>query len=113
MLCVSNVRTVSDGTVVIAMTSAAHKREAREDRISLRATASQRRMLEQAAEATGKTLTAFVLDAASVEAQRALTDRRLFLLDDASWARFVEALDRPAVAKPRLRRLLHTPSVLG
>ena len=95
------------------MTSSAHKREARGDRISVRATASQRRMLEQAAEATGKTLTSFVLDAASIEAQRALTDRRLFLLDDAGWAKFSEALDRPAVAKPRLRRLLRTPGVLG
>ena len=70
-------------------------------------------MLEQAAEATGKTLTSFVLDAASIEAQRALTDRRLFLLDDVNWARFSEALDRPVVAKPRLRRLLRTPDVLG
>lgn len=94
------------------MTSPARKSEGREDRISLRATPSQRRVLEQAAEATGKTLTSFILDAASIEAQRALADRRVFLLDDEQWARFVEALDRPAHPGPRLRRLLTEPSIL-
>ncbi len=88
-------------------------KESREGRISLRATPSQRRMLEQAAEAAGKTLTAFVLDAAALEAQRALLDRRFFVLDDAQWARFIEALDEPVTERPRLRRLLNTPGVLG
>lgn len=87
-------------------------REPREGRISLRATPSQRRMLEQAAEASGKTLTAFVLDAASLEAQRALLDRRFFALDEGAWARFVQALDEPVTERPRLRRLLTTPSIL-
>ncbi len=88
-------------------------KESREDRISLRATPSQRRMLEQAAEAAGKTLTAFVLDAAALEAQRALLDRRFFALDEAEWARFIEALDEPVTERPRLRRLLNTPGILG
>lgn len=91
------------------MTSAARK----ETTLTFRATVNQRELLELAAEATGKTLTAFVLDAASVEAQRALIDRRIFRLDDAHWALFTEALDRPTVEKPRLRDLLHTPGALG
>ena len=94
------------------MTSTTPRRETREDRISVRATPTQRRVLEKAAEATGKTLTSFVLDAASTEAQRALADRRLFMLDDAQWTRFTDALERPSIEKPRLRRLLTTPSVL-
>lgn len=87
-------------------------REGKEERISVRATASQRQALKQAAEATGKTLTAFVLDAACVEAERALLDRRLFQLDAAQWNRFATILDRPVAKKPRLRRLLTTPGVL-
>lgn len=91
---------------------AAPAREGREERIYVRATASQRQALEQAAEATGKTLTAFVLDAACIEAERALIDRRLFQLDDAQWSRFTTVLERPVAKQPRLRRLLTTPGVL-
>lgn len=66
-------------------------------------------MLQQAADATGKSLTSFVLDAARLEAERALVDRRLFLVDDTTWERFTDALDRPIVEKPRLRELLKAP----
>jgi uncharacterized protein (DUF1778 family) len=86
--------------------------EQRDARISLRATARQRHVIEQAAEACGKSLTAFLLDAGYTEAQRTLADRRLFLLDDERWEQFVAALDRPVSDKPRLRELLRTPGVL-
>lgn len=78
----------------------------RVERFSIRATPRQRRIIEQAAEASGKSVTAFLLDAASLEAQRTLADRRLFTLDAQRWRRFEEALERPVVEKPRLRRLL-------
>ena len=87
-------------------------RQAREERVYFRATSRQRRIIEQAAEATGKTVTSFVLQAACLEAERALVDRRLFLLDEDAWERFTEALDRPAQDRPRLRELLRTPGVL-
>ncbi len=95
-----------------ATAAPAPAREGREERIYVRATASQRQALEQAAEATGKTLTAFVLDAACIEAERALIDRRLFQMDDAQWNRFTTILERPVAKKPRLRRLLTTRGVL-
>jgi len=41
-----------------------------------------------------------------------LADQRRFLLDTDQWNAFVDALDRPAQVKPRLRRLLEEPSVL-
>lgn len=94
------------------MAQQAFGQEARGERLSIRATGQQRQLLEQAAEAAGKTLTAFVLDASSVEAQRMLADRRVFVLDEASWEQFDAALQRPAVDKPQLRELLETPSVL-
>lgn len=96
------------------MTSpAARKRsEARVERLELRASPSQTSAIRQAAAATAKTVTAFVLDAATIEAQRALADRRLFRLDPDRWERFVHALDRPVKAKPRLRKLMRRPGVL-
>jgi len=80
--------------------------------VELRASTRQTTVIKQAAEATGKTVTAFVLDAAYLEAQRALTDRRLFLLDSKDWTRFTHALDRPARSRPRLRKLMEMPSIL-
>jgi len=64
-----------------------------------------------AAETKAKPLSAFVLDAAEAEAQRVLSERTIFALDAERWARFNEALDRPAMDKPRLRALLAAPSV--
>lgn len=87
------------------------KREARVDRLALRASPRQTAVIRQAADATGKTVTSFVLDAAYMEAQRALADRRLFRLDAQRWQRFVKALDQPVKERPRLRRLLQTPRV--
>jgi uncharacterized protein (DUF1778 family) len=55
------------------------------------------------------TLTSFILEAAGREAERALVDRRLFLIDEARWDAFAEALDRPTEEKPRLRSLLKNP----
>jgi uncharacterized protein (DUF1778 family) len=80
--------------------------------VELRASSRQTTVIKQAAEAMGKTVTAFMLDAAYLEAQRALADRRLFLLDPKDWARFTRALDRPAKSRPRLRKLIEQPSIL-
>jgi uncharacterized protein (DUF1778 family) len=90
----------------------AQSKEARVERLELRVSARQANVIRQAAGATSKTVTAFVLDAAYVEAQRALADRRMFRLDAERWERFVAALDRPVVEKPRLRRLLREPGIV-
>jgi uncharacterized protein (DUF1778 family) len=96
------------------MTSPAAKkrRDAKVERLELRASPSQTSVIRQAAAATAKTVTAFVLDAATIEAQRAIADRRLFHLDPDRWERFVNALDRPVKEKLRLRKLMRRPSVL-
>lgn len=57
-------------------------------------------------------MTEFVLDSACSTAEQILADRRQFVVDDAAWARFMEALDRPPTTKRRLQELLETPSVL-
>ena len=94
------------------MTSPARSSEPKAARLAIRASARQDRIIRQAAEATGKTVTSFVLDAAYTEAQRSLADRSLFRLDEPQWKRFTDALERPTVKKPRLRKLLRTPGVL-
>jgi uncharacterized protein (DUF1778 family) len=46
-------------------------------------------------------------------ANQALADRRHFVLGDDQWQAFQQALDRPVQAKPRLKKLLSEPGVLG
>ena len=80
--------------------------DAKVERVELRASSRQTSVIRQAADATGKTVSAFVLDAAYLEAQRALADRRLFRLDPERWDQFVKALDHPARPTPRLAKLM-------
>jgi len=90
--------------------AAKSRREAKVERLELRTSPRQAEVIRQAAAVTDKTVTAFVLDAATLEAQRALADRRFFRLDKAHWQRFVSALDRPTKVKPRLRELMRRSS---
>ena len=67
-------------------------------------------LVRQAAETADKTLTDFVLEAAVLEAERVLADRRHFELAPKDWARLVEILDRPPRENPGLKRLFSRPS---
>jgi uncharacterized protein (DUF1778 family) len=82
----------------------------RETRFNLRASARQDALIRLAAQATNKTVTAFILDSASSAAEQVLADRRWFMLDDSAWAAFDDLLERPAVIKPRLAELLSEES---
>lgn len=87
-------------------------KSSREARLNLRVGARQNELIRLAAQATHKTVTAFVLDSASTAAEQVLADRRWFMLDDEAWAAFQDALERPAVLKPRLADLLSEESDL-
>lgn len=82
----------------------------RDARITMRATARQRALIQQAAEALDTSVTDFVLESASIAAERVLADRRWFILSSQDWADVQVLLDRPARAKPRLAALLNEPS---
>jgi uncharacterized protein (DUF1778 family) len=82
------------------------------ERIALRASARERELLYQASRVRETTLSEFVLGAATSEAQSVLADRTRFELPPEAWHSFVDALDRPPTAKPRLRRLLTEPSAV-
>ena len=91
-------------------------KELKDKRLYLRVSPRQREVISEAAEAIDKDVSSFVLDAVMLDAQRVLADRRLFSIDDQRWAAFLEAIDRPVESlahKPRLKKLIERPSVLG
>jgi len=69
------------------------------------------RLIRQAAEASQRTLTDFVVTAAVLEAERLLADRKRFVLESEAWDRFVDLLDRPPRDNPGLRKLFAEPGV--
>ncbi|HMT17365.1 MAG TPA: DUF1778 domain-containing protein, partial [Ottowia sp.] len=64
------------------------------------------------ARACHKKVSEFLLDAGVTAANQALAERRRFVLDEAQWQAFEQALDRPVQTKPRLRKLLREPGAL-
>ncbi len=83
------------------------------ERIDVRATSSVKQLLQEAAHACLKNVSEFLLDAGVTAANQALADRRHFVLSDAQWEAFQQALDRPAQTRPRLKKLLGERGVLG
>jgi uncharacterized protein (DUF1778 family) len=87
-------------------------RSSKDERIAVRASHEQRRLIAEASRVTATTMSDFVLRASIARAEDVLTDRREFRLSPDRWDAFVSLLDRPPVEKPRLRRLLTEPSIL-
>lgn len=85
---------------------------AKAERLHLRVDAAQKALFEAASEATGDSVSAFVLAAATDAAAAVLADRRAFVLDQEAWLAFDEALRRPASEVGGLRELLTTLTVL-
>lgn len=83
--------------------------EPKTERIDIRTTAQVKHLLQQAATAARKNLSDFLLEHGLAAAEETLADRRFFVLDDARWEAFLDALDRPATSRPRLARLLQEP----
>lgn len=73
--------------------------------MNIRVSAAERDLLRRAAEAEHVSFSDFVRRASFAAAETTLADRRRFVVDDAAWARYLEILDAPAVAVPRLVRL--------
>ena len=83
------------------------------ERIDVRASSAVKLLLQEAARACHKNVSEFLLDAGVIAANQALADRRHFVLDEAQWQAFEQALDRPVQAKLRLKQLLTEPGLLG
>ena len=82
------------------------------ERIDVRLSPSSKALLQEAAKASHKNVSEFILEAGIVAANQALAERRLFLLDEARWNEFQEVLDRPVQKKPRLSKLLNESGAL-
>lgn len=83
------------------------------ERIDVRATTLIKQLLQDAARASHKNVSEFLLDAGVTAAAQTLADRRQFVLDETQWQAFQEVLDRPVQNKTRLKSLLREPGVLG
>ena len=80
-------------------------------RIEIRTSEKVKALLQQAAEASHKNVSEFLLESALLTAEKTLADRTFFALDDKKWKEFQNALDRKPQNKPRLKKLLNKPSV--
>lgn len=92
------------------MTAAIHSKSAR---IDVRASATVKQLLQEAARAAHKNVSEFLLDAGIVAANQTLADRVRFELSPQQWEAFQAALDQPVSAKPQLKKLLNEPGLLG
>ena len=86
---------------------------AKTQRLELRLTEEQNTLIRSAATYTSRSISDFVLSAATLEAQRRLADQRLFLMDDEQYARFEEILEASPTDDPKLRKLFDRPSPFG
>ena len=69
-------------------------------------------MLKRAASVERKAVSAYILDKCLAAAAEILADRQEFPLSAKQYDAFVAALYKPPTARPRLEKLLKTPSVL-
>lgn len=82
-------------------------------RLELRLTEEQNSLIRSAATYTSRSISDFVLSAATLEAQRRLADQRIFFINDEQYARFEEILQAPPSEDPKLSKLFERPSPLG
>ena len=80
---------------------------AKSTQVNIRVEPGQLATIDAAAAALGRNRTAFMLETAVQAAGAVLLDKRLFTVDDATYQRFVDRLDAPPAANPRLHALLH------
>ena len=87
--------------------SASHKAS----RFSIRATATQKRVIAEAARIKETTISDFVLEQSLTAAQHVIADQVQFTLPRKQWKEFCDALDAPPKPIPALRRLLTKPGL--
>jgi uncharacterized protein (DUF1778 family) len=80
----------------------------RGETINLRASRRQKTLIDQAAQALGRSRSDFMLDTVRREAESVLLDQRYFVLSKDAFKSFTAMLDRPPKSNPKLRRLMAT-----
>ena len=82
-------------------------------RLDLRLTEEQDALIRRVAEQDARSISDFVLSAATLEAERRLADQRFFMLNEEDHARFEEILEASPTDDPKLRKLFNRPSPFG
>lgn len=79
--------------------------------INMRADSKKRDLIDMAAALSGSDRTSFILDAACKRAEEVILDQRVFVLEEADFDAFENALQStPLKTNDRLRALLERPS---
>jgi uncharacterized protein (DUF1778 family) len=81
----------------------------KEERLQIRVNPAEKRLLEQAAQSAHLSVSAFVLQAASQQAEELLAERQAITLTPEAAEAFAEALSDPARVNARLRAALKRP----
>lgn len=87
--------------------------QSKSERIDVRASTPVKQLLQEAARAAHKNVSEFLLDAGIVAANHTLAGRLRFELTPDQWDAFQTALDQPVAPRPKLRKLLSEPGLLG
>jgi len=93
-------------TVVRVRPRGSTPRVERDATIHIRAPKKTKELIENAASVAGKSLSEFTLERMRQYATDVLLDQRLFALDSEQYDAFMQALDNPPPAGPRLRALM-------
>jgi uncharacterized protein (DUF1778 family) len=80
-------------------------------RFSIRASATQKRVIAEAARIKDTTISDFVLEQSLTAAQQVIADQAHFKLPKKHWKEFCDALDAPPKTIPTLRKLLTKPGL--
>lgn len=83
--------------------------ELRDERLQLRVDRRAKRRLEEAAAASHLSLTAFVVQAASQQADQVLADQAVIQLSPEAAKNFLEVLDSPSDFNEVLYKAMHRP----
>ena len=80
-------------------------------RFSIRASATQKKVIAEAARIRDTTISDFVLEQSLTAAQQVIADQVQFRVPKKQWKEFCDALDAPPKKIPALRRLLSKPGL--
>jgi uncharacterized protein (DUF1778 family) len=78
----------------------------RSNRLHVRITETQKRLIHQAAQSTHSSVSDFVLRSVCRAAEQSLADQTTFFLNETDYKAFQEALEKPAQYNPKLSAIL-------
>ena len=82
----------------------------KESNLNVRIKSDDLALIRRAAETCGKSLSSFVIEAATLSAQKELLNQRFLHLDAVLFDEIAETLSRPAKVHPELAKLLRNGS---